>query len=583
MSRINCLCNMTAFPRICLSVVCTLIVCALGSSAFAALLSGAPTQLPFNGIAASDVVGWSAALSSNGKVAVLGGPAVDQTPAIPGAVFVYTETNGTWSNPIPLSLSGIQDNVLAGESVGVTPNGDQAFVGAPIVSTYVGAVYAYTPPNGDWANATPVPLDVTGVPQHSNFGTSLVISGNGQKLVVGATHASDTNNPGAVYVYTLANGSWGTPVQLPTPTALAGKAAQLGTSVAVSNDGTLVVASSQTGTNSTAYVWTYAGGSWTNTATLPQEPASGGNGVATAVSADGTEILMGVGGANSGAGAAYLYTSNGTKWSLTHTFTVANSGDLGFSVGLSPDGTMAFIGMPGGNTGAIYVSFNSNGTWSTPVALSSSGVQGGAGLGWSLAVASNGQTVLGGAANANSTAGDGYVYSSPASINMLVIPAANPVTPGSDATFNLTFTNADTANGSFPATTLTNVVLTDTLPAGTSYVSSDTANGSCSNSGSTVTCTLASLAPGNNSQNPWAPSITVKTPSTAGTLTDIVSASADQPLLGVTNTSTTLTTSSSSGGGSSSSSGGGKSGGALGFLSLGLLGIGWRLRRRRLS
>ncbi|MGH8281443.1 MAG: hypothetical protein ACRERZ_04545, partial [Gammaproteobacteria bacterium] len=152
----------------------------------------------------------------------------------------------------------------------------------------------------------------------------------------------------------------------------------------------------------------------------------------------------------------------------------------------------------------------------------------------------------------------------------------------SDATFNLTFTNADTANGSFPATTLTNVVLTDTLPAGTSYVSSDAANGSCSSSGSTVTCTLASLAPGNNSQNPWAPSITVKTPSTAATLTDIVSASADQPLLGVTNTSTTLTTSSSSGG-SPSSSGGGKSGGALGFLSLGLLGIGLRLRRRRLS
>ena len=556
---------------------------ALSTNAPAALLSGPPTQLSFNGIASSDGVGWSAALSSNSQVAVLGGTAVNANPSVPGAAFVYAETQGAWSDPIPLSLSGIPNNSLAGWSVGVTPDGSQVFVGTPIINTFVGAVYAYTPANGNWASATPVPLDVSGIPQHSNFGSAIAVASNGQTLVVGATAASNGGTtPGKVYVYSLSNGSWGSPLGLSNTGVANGS--ELGTSVAVSSNGQVVAAGAPQANN--VYVYTQTNGSWGGPVALPVPSGAASNGNSVAISANGTEILAGAPNTNSQAGAAYLYTVSGGTWSLAKTFTVANSGSLGYSVGLSPDGTMAFIGVPGGNTGAIYVSFNTNGTWSTPTALSLSGVQGGANLGFFLAVGSNGETVLASAPGANAGAGDGYVYSSPASINLVVTPAANPVTPGANATFNLTFTNADTASGSFPATTLTNVTLTDTLPSGTSYVSSNAANGSCSNSGGTVTCTLASLAPGNNSQNPWSPSITVKTPATAGTLTDSVNASADQPLLGVSNTSTTLTTSSSSGGSgssgsssNSSSSGGGAAGLPALVLLVGLL----ALRNRRYS
>jgi len=566
MSCINRLSNFIAHPRICLNVAYILIVCAFSVNAHAALLSGPPTQLSFNGIAATDSAGWSAALSNNGLVAVLGGTAIGSIPPVPGAAFVYTETNSIWSDPIPLSMSGIPNGVLAGWSVGVTPDGSQVFVGTPIVNTYVGAVYVYTPVNGNWANATPVSLDVSGVPQHSNFGSAIAVSANGQMLVVGASAASNGGaTPGKVYVYSLNNGSWGSPLGLSTTGVANGS--ELGTSVAVSSNGQVVVAGAPQGNS--VYVYTQTNGSWGGPVALPIPTGAGSNGNSVAISADGTEILTGAPNTNGQAGAVYVYTLSGGNWSLAKTFTVANTNSLGYSVGLSPDGTIAFIGVPGGNTGAIYVSFNANGNWSTPTALSLSGVQLGANLGWFLAVASNGETVLSGALGANAGAGDGYVYSSPASINLVVTPAANPVTPGSNATFNLTLTNADTANGSFPATTLTNVTLIDTLPAGTSYVSSDAANGSCSNSGSTVTCMLASLTPGNNSQNPWAPSITVTTPTTAGMLTDTVSASADQPLLGVTNTSTTLTTSGNGGGsGSSGKSGGGGSFGVLTLIML---------------
>ncbi|MGB9429413.1 MAG: hypothetical protein WCC11_05975 [Gammaproteobacteria bacterium] len=552
----------------------------LAAPAFAALLSGAPTQLSFNGIAAGDIVGWSVALSGNGQVAVLGGTALDFIPPVPGAVFVYIETNGVWSDPIPLSLNGIPNNVLAGSSVGVAADGSQIFVGAPIVNTYVGAVYVYTPVNGNWANATPTPLDVSGVPQNSNFGFAIATSSNGQTLVVGATAAASRSaTPGEVYIYTLNGSTWGSRIGL-SNTGIAG-GSELGASVAVSSNGQVVVAGAPQHNGAYVYTYTQTKGSWSGPVALTIPTGAASNGSSVAISADGTEILTGAPNTNSGAGAAYLYTLSGGAWNLAKTFSVPNSNSLGYSVGLSPDGMMAFIGMPGGTTGEIYVSINSNGTWSAPAALSVSGVQLGANLGWSLAVGSNGETVLSGAIGANASAGSGYVYSSPASINLIVTPAANPVTSGSNATFNLTFTNADVANGSFPATTLTNVVLTDTLPAGTSYVSSDAANGTCTPSGNTVTCTLASLAPGNNSQNPWSPSITVKTPSTAGMLTDIVNASAVQPLLGVTNTSTTLTASAGgNSGGGSSSSGSGKGGGALGLLALGLLAGLAGLRRR---
>ncbi|MDE2233965.1 MAG: DUF11 domain-containing protein [Gammaproteobacteria bacterium] len=517
-------------------------------------------------------------MSGNTQVAVLGGTAVNTQPPVPGAVFVYTQSHGAWSDPIPLSLSGIPNNSLAGWSVGVTPDGSQVFVGTPIINTFVGAVYVYTPVNGNWANAAPVALDVSGIPQHSNFGSAIAVSATGQTLVVGASAASNSGaSPGKVYVYSLNNGSWGSPLGLSNTGVANGSG--LGSSVAVSSNGQVLVAGTSQGNN--VYVYAQANGSWSGPVALPIPSGAVANGTSVAISADGTEILTGAPGTNTQAGAAYLYTVSGGTWSLAKTFTVANSGSLGYSVGLSPDGTMAFMGVPGGNTGAIYVSFNTNGTWSTPTALSLSGVQGGANLGFFLAVGSNGETVLGGAIGANAGAGDGYVYSSPASINLVVTPAANPVTPGANATFNLTLTNADAASGSFPATTLTNVTLTDTLPSGTSYVSSNAANGSCSNSGSTVTCTLASLAPGNNSQNPWSPSITVQTPATAGTLTDTVNASADQPLLGVTNTSTTLTTSNSSGG--SGSSGSSSGGGAAGLPALVLLVGLLALRNRRYS
>lgn len=561
------------------SAALLILACLLGivsASATASQLASTPLELPFDNYPAGMEFGWSAALSVNGNVAVLGGPG---SASNPGGAVLYTLSAGTWNNAVLLSTSGIPNGVQAGLAVGLSADGTQAFVGVPDINSYTGAVYVYTESNGSWNNTptrTPLALPA-GIGTYSSFGFSIATSSNGQTLVVGApATASGGKTPGAVYVYSLNNGTWGSPAALSAAGIPNGS--ELGSAVAVSGNGQVVVAGTGQAASAVAYVYTQTNGAWSGPVALPLPAGGSSLQYPVAISADGTEILVGAPNSNT-AGSVYVYTLASNRWTRTHTFTVANSSSLGYSVGLSPDGNAAFFANLAGNGGSIYTSAYSDGNWSAPTPLSVTGVGFGADLGTSLAVGQNGQVLLAGAFGANSDTGGGFIYSSPAAISLTITPSVNPVAPGANLTLNLTFTNADQP-GSLPATTLSNVVLTDALPNGVSYVSSNAANGSCSASGSTVTCTLPSLPPGNNSQNPWSPSITVQAPSSSGTFTDIVTASADQPLVGTSAIGTTVTVNSSS---SSSSSGGGKGGGATGIPILLLLASLLILRNRRNS
>lgn len=156
-----------------------------------------------------------------------------------------------------------------------------------------------------------------------------------------------------------------------------------------------------------------------------------------------------------------------------------------------------------------------------------------------------------------------YTYSSsqPPSVDVSLALTGSPasVTVGGNVNYLFTVTNNSTQ------TTATNLQLTDTLPAGITYVSSSSAGGSCSTTDSTVSCTLASLAP----QATWQPSISVTT-GIAGSITDTASVTASQPDPNTSNNTASVTVRvQASGGGSPPASGHG--GGAADLLSLPLL------------
>lgn len=529
---------------------CVLLTCmtaAIALNTMAAQLSGAPTALSINNVTSGGLLGWSVAVSANGQVAAGGAPATNRSGTsgtdYTGAAYVYTQSNGTWSDPVTLSTTGIPTGGQLGNSIAVSPNGQQVFVGAPDLTTFTGAVFVYSQVNGSWSNApTRTALTLpSGVTTYYSFGTALAVSSNGQTLVVGAGHlAAAGSSPGGLYVYTLSSGTWGNPVALPMGSIANG--AEIGKNVAISGTGTTILAGD---TKGDVYVWTNSGGTWSGPVAL-SVPASAGSsfGSAVALSDDGTVAVIGAPNANSPAGIAYVYTNASGSWSTTPTAlstSTPNTNAFGESVAISPDGQNAFLGASGGtnSTGAVFVSSHAS-SWSTPVALSVANLPPGAQIGMALAQGDYGEELVTSGAVANLNTGGLWVYTSPAAITLAGSPSATSIAPGSALTFNLTLTNSDQP-GNTPATTLNNVVLTDTLPTGVTYKSSNAANGNCSNSGGTVTCTLASLAPGNNSQNPWTPSITVTTPSSAAVLTNSVSMSANEPLIGATTVSTKVT------------------------------------------
>ncbi|MDE2236198.1 MAG: cadherin-like domain-containing protein [Gammaproteobacteria bacterium] len=512
----------------------------------AAVLSGAPTALSINNVPPGGLLGWSLAVSTNGKVAAGGAPATNRSGTsgtdYTGAAYVWTQSNGAWSDPVSLSTNGIPSEGQLGNSIAVSSNGQQVFVGAPDLSTYTGAVYVYTESNGSWNN-TPTRNVLAlpgGVTTDYSFGTALATSSDGSTLVVGAGHyASGGNSPGGLYVYTLSGGTWGNPVALSMGSIPNG--ADIGRNAVVSGNGTVVLAS---GSNGHAYVWTQSGGSWSSPVALSvPASASGQFGNAVALSDSGTVALIGDPGANSSAGLAYVYTYSGT-WSATPaTLSTSNSnvGSFGYSVAISPNGANAYAGA-GNSTGSgiVYFSTHSGGAWSTPIALSTNSVPPGADIGTVMVQGDYGEVIMTSGESANADTGGVWAYTSPAAIDLAASASPATVAPGASLTFNLTLTNGDQP-GVTPATILNDVVLTDTLPTGATYVSSNPANGSCSHSGSTVTCTLASLAPGNNSQNPWTPSITVTTPSSASVLANTLTVSSNEPLTGTTSISTNVT------------------------------------------
>ena len=184
-----------------------------------------------------------------------------------------------------------------------------------------------------------------------------------------------------------------------------------------------------------------------------------------AMSASGTEVLVGAHLSKSGNGLAYLYTSKGGKWSTkpSHTFTdpVAGPTHYGFGVALSPSGTTAYIGADvatvGGRTaaGAVYVYQYSHGAWSKkPTVIGDPGKGTTDYFGLVMSVSADGGTLAVGAPGVTAKGvpevGAAYVYTSShgklPSTPSATIPSPTPSNRGLFG-YNLSISNNGKGNG----------------------------------------------------------------------------------------------------------------------------------------
>ncbi|MBY0243905.1 MAG: putative Ig domain-containing protein, partial [Sphingobacteriaceae bacterium] len=145
------------------------------------------------GYGSNSAQGSSVALSSDGKVALVGAPAFDGTK---GGAFVYT-FNGTWSKTAVLNAVNTA-SVSEGTSVSLSADGKMALVGGPGFDTGVGAAWVHKFNGTDWTSIVPEKLQYL-TATVINQGWFVSLSADGETALAGAPIF---DNGGAAWVYT---------------------------------------------------------------------------------------------------------------------------------------------------------------------------------------------------------------------------------------------------------------------------------------------------------------------------------------------------------------------------------------------
>ena len=269
--------------------------------------------------------------------------------------------------------------------------------------------------------------DSLGGPDTQYGAGAVAVSADGSTVVAGALYAK---GGGAAYVFVRPAGGWATATQTAKLTA-SDAAAGLGSSLAVSADGTVVVAGApgSSAYQGVAYVFIRPAGGWASTTETAQLTSSDGTAVdrlgsAVGVSSDGSTVIAGA--SYNAAGffraAAYVFDRPATGWSSeTDAARLIASDSNGFVVegAVSADGSTVVLGAPytdvGSNAlqGAAYVFVRPAGGWTAAAETAKLTASDGAEvnqLGYSVATSADGSTVVVGAPDyANAV----YVFTKP--------------------------------------------------------------------------------------------------------------------------------------------------------------------------
>jgi len=298
-------------------------------------------KLPTPSMPDSDVFGFSVALSANGNTALVGAQGDFGPPdtEVPGAAFVFTRSEGVWSQQTMLTASDCQVGDHFGVSVALSDSGDTALIGAYAddvgENIQQGSAYVYQRNGSVWTEQAHL-ISSDGATEDL-FGRAVALSSDGNIALIGADFKVVNGNTrhGAAYIFTRAGAVWSQQTRL---TDVNGdEYSWFGASLALSADGrTALVGADGTG----AVVFTSSGDTWTQQTllTIPDVPLSFGDDIA--ISADGRTALLEDG---------YTFRRCGNTWlEGTHLQTDEDPYPYGFglAVTLSYDGSIALIGAP---------------------------------------------------------------------------------------------------------------------------------------------------------------------------------------------------------------------------------------------
>lgn len=300
-----------------------------------------------------DYFGRSLAISDDGNTLAIGASAEDSqlTGTISdgsetslddnsapdsGAVYVFKNFAGTWSQQAYLKASNAESGDLFGSSVSLSGDGQTLAVGAvqeDDIATNSGAVYIYQYSTGNWIQSAYLKASNSG--EDDYFGSAISMSADGTCLVVSAKwedsqltgiidngdemlYADDgsASKSGAVYVFNLHSGLWVQQAYIKASNT--GANDNFGYSVSLSDDSSRLVV-----------------GAITEDSQM------------TGITTDASEISIIDNGSANGSGAVYLFSNTSGVWSQNAYIKSSNSESLdgfGASVTISGDGLTLAVG-----------------------------------------------------------------------------------------------------------------------------------------------------------------------------------------------------------------------------------------------
>jgi hypothetical protein len=331
--------------------------------------------------------GFASAIALAGSTVVFGAPQAGSG----GAAYIFAGARTAWSEQAELS-QGVSGSAGDGFGFAVALTGSTAFIGAPGRTGATGAVYLFSFQGGSWTQQAT--LAASDAKTGYKFGLSLSVSNT--TALIGSPNYGPRS--GAVYAFTQSGGSWQQSAELKTKRKLRG--ILFGESVSLSGTTAVVGAYRSAKYLGSGYVFAQGttASTWTQSAELlASDGLAGGDYFGVSEALSGTTLVVGAPDHNAEQGAVYIYTSNGSTWSLAAELSDpgAKHGDV-FGSAVAISGGTVVVGAPG-TTGAAYVYDQSGGGWSLQATLTPAGSHHGS---FGHAVAVSGSTAVVGGGNA---------------------------------------------------------------------------------------------------------------------------------------------------------------------------------------
>lgn len=313
---------------------------------------------------------FGSAISLYGNTAVVGSIYDDDAEVNAGSVFVFAWNGVSWIQEAKLTASDAVEGQYFGASVSI--DGDTVLIGAYLDgSENSGSAYVFTRTNGVWTEQAKLTASDAGDDDNFGFAVSL----DGDSALIGAYRDDDGgSSSGSAYVFVRDGNVWTEQDKLTADDAASSD--WFGYTVDLSGDSALVGAflDDDAGSRSgSAYVFTRSGDTWSQQAKLTADDAAAGDDFGSSISIDGDTAVVGAYADDdlaSSSGSVYVYIRSDGLWTQESKLTASDGEAYSyFGRSVSIDGDRLFVGAEqddGGasQSGSLYVFERSEGTWS---------------------------------------------------------------------------------------------------------------------------------------------------------------------------------------------------------------------------